>query len=158
MKRCFFNLFKSIVVIFAKSMAPRKRHSDRDARHPSSRKTTKSSSTKSKFRRKLPSTSTMFILAVIFLCTIGLGYMWWKHYLRSRLYTPIVARRMTSRSELGDMGDIRRLVFEWNRFNLKLLGGHMPSLLADAVYLWHEIVDILLQMSYVINKQRLQAG
>ena len=92
-------------------MPARKRQSDRDARHPPNKKGTKSSSPKSKFKRKLPSTSTMLILAVIFLCSAGVGYMWWRHYMRSRLYTPIVARRMTSRSELGDMGDIKRWVF-----------------------------------------------
>ena len=94
-------------------MAPRKRQqqSDKDGRHSSGRKAGKgSSSGKSKWRKKLPSTSTMLMLAVIFMCAIGVSYAWWKHYLRSRLYSPIVARRMTSRSELGDMGDIKRLV------------------------------------------------
>lgn len=109
MKRCFFHFFKSTVVIFAKIMPPRRRQTDRDARHTSGKKT-KSSSSKSKFRSKLPNTSTTLILAAIFCCSIFVGYAWWKHYLRSRLYTPIVARRMTSRSELGDMGDIRRSV------------------------------------------------
>ena len=99
-------------------MAPRKRqHADRDTKHPTGKKS-KGSSTKSKFRRKLPSTSTILILAVIFLCSGIVGYAWWRHYVRSRLYTPIVARRMTTRSELGDMGDIRRWVFVDSDFNL----------------------------------------
>ena len=110
MSKWFLRIFKSIIIILVRNMAPRKRQSDRNVKHQTGKKS-KGSSTKSKFRRKLPSTSTMLILAVIFLCSIVVGYAWWRHYVRSRLYTPIVARRMTSRSELGDMGDIRRWVF-----------------------------------------------
>ena len=101
-------------------MPARKRQSDRDARHPPGKKSTKSSSSKSKFKRNGPSASTMLILAIIFLCSAGVGYMWWRHYMRSRLYTPIVARRMTSRSGLGDMGDIKRF---WGSYRSNLYFG-----------------------------------
>lgn len=92
--------------------ARRRTQAEKDGRNSSGRKTTKNSSIKNKFKRKLPNASTMFILALIFLCTIAVGYMWWRHYVKSRLYTPIVARRMISKSELGDMGDIKRFVFK----------------------------------------------
>lgn len=115
-------LFKLIFVPLTKVMVyhrkpkivePRRGGKDR-------RKSDKSSGTKSKFWRKIPSGSTLLILFVVLCFLGGLGYAWWKHYKKSRLYTPIVARRIISRSDLGDMGDIRRF---WGSYRSNLYFG-----------------------------------
>lgn len=120
--RVLLCLFKSTFVSLTKNMVHSRKqklvYSRRD--NKDRKKTAKSSSAKSKYGRKIPSGSTILILVAVLCFFGGLGYAWWRHYQKSRLYTPIVARRMISRSELGDMGDIRRF---WGSYRSNLYFG-----------------------------------
>lgn len=122
LRRVLLCLFKSIFVPLTKNMVRSRKQNFVDPRRDNKdrKKPPKTSSTKSKYRRKIPSGSTILILLAVLCFFGGLGYIWWRHYKQNRLYTPIVARRMIARSEFGDMGDIRRF---WGSYRSNLYFG-----------------------------------